>query len=154
MIEVDAAEFDDLRRRAAEAVRPLVVERLGVAVDADARTVMAALDRALARTEPEPEPGSVLIDQAALADLERDAAAGRVTRHQRLVADAINRGKITPAARSNWLLLLETDPGAEAALAKIKPNTAVPIAPRGYGYDRDTDPDRDLIDGLWPGEPH
>lgn len=133
-LAVDSGALDDLRRRAAEPdqVRALLAERVGVARDADLTTITAALDTALAsRPFAGPPEGSELVDSPTLAALRTEAEVGRNLRRDQLITNAINTGRIPPAARPSWQTLYDLDPAsAEAMLHKLKPNT-IPIEPLG-----------------------
>ena len=119
-------------------------DRLGVTnAEADEATILAALDEALAeRAEPTnaslPE-GVVAIESETLASLRADAAAGREARDQqtaerraRLVAAAIEDGRISAKRRDHWVAQLAADEeGAAEVLASLEPNT-IPLEPKGY----------------------
>lgn len=105
-------------------------QTVGVADDADADTILAALDEALAeRADAAPTPdGTVVVDAAALDELRANAAAGRAARDQQeqqhrecLVTAALKDGRIPAASRDRWLNLLKADPNAEQALANLAP---------------------------------
>lgn len=145
----DTAALADVRRRAAEPdhLRRAVAQRVGVPVDTALPVLLAALDEALdERAEADRLPdGVVTVDEIALAELRADAELGRTERERDLINRAISTGKIPPSSRASWQVLLATDPrSAQAALAKIKPNT-VPVAPVGHGDDEE----RDLLDRVF-----
>ena len=134
---VDSGALDELRRRAAapDSLRAGIVARLGIAADAAPDAVLAAMDTALAeRPYAGPPEGSELIDSPTLADLRRDAEQGRGARHRALLADAIRTGRVPPASRGSWAVLLANDPNGEATLASLKPNT-IPVRSQGYSDD-------------------
>lgn len=115
----------------------------GVADDADVDTALAAIAEALqeqadppqASTHPE---GTVLVDQAAFADLQAQAALGAQAREQQMAAhreqvldDAVRTGRIAPSARQGWAALLQRDSAAEATLAELPANT-IPVTEIGH----------------------
>ena len=124
-------------------IRTAIAERVGLTGSEPLTVILAKLDEALQRKEEPPE-GTVLVDREALDVLEHDAAAGRVSRHENLVAGAVRVGRIPPSARSSWLTLLETTPGAENTLKSIRPNT-VRVSAAGYSTEHDRDEAHNLI---------
>lgn len=149
-----------------------LVQRLGIAADADDETILSALDTALADKEPEAAPtvddvtpelvaaaadkhGLVSVDRAQWEATLSAAADGRAARQQQIreadektVMAAIGDGRITPARKDHWLNALEADrEGAAAALASLSPGL-IPLAEVGHGQD-DTTP----TEYTWPGEP-
>lgn len=139
-------------------------ERLGLPADADEATILAALESALTPPTPEPVPepvaevepapapvpvpepvaartmpaGTVLVDEATLADLRRQAAEGVAARAQQLteardrsISAAIAEGRIPPARREHWAALWQADPeGTETTLASLAAGT-IPLADLG-----------------------
>lgn len=115
----------------------------GVADDADVDTALAAIAEALQeqadapQNTPRPE-GTILVDEAAFADLQAQAALG-VKAHQAQMAahresvldDAVRTGRISPAARDSWAALLVRDDTAEATLAGLPANT-IPVVELGH----------------------
>ena len=94
--------------------------------------LVSALDQLLADRADNPDPGAVLVDADALAELERDAERGRHVRRDQLIAAAINDGRITLASRVTWATLLDTDPvNTERILASLRKGT-IPTSPIGY----------------------
>ena len=116
----------------------------GVADDADVDTCIAALTEALQeQAEPQETPtqpdGTILVDQAAFADLQAQAALGVQAREQQMVAhreqvlnDAVRTGRISPASRPGWAALLENNTDAEATIAALPANTAIPVDEIGH----------------------
>ena len=115
----------------------------GVADDADVDTALAAIAEALQEQADAPQnttrpEGTVLVDEAAFADLQAQAALG-VQAHQAQMAahreqvldDAVRTGRIAPAARDSWAALLERDNTAEATLAGLPANT-IPVTELGH----------------------
>lgn len=115
----------------------------GVADDADVDTALAAISEALQEQAEDPQTsahpeGTVLVDQAAFADLQAQAALGAQARAEQVAAhrekvlnDAVRTGRIAPAARNSWAALLERDSTAEATLAELPANT-VPVTALGH----------------------
>ena len=110
--------------------------RLGITDAAlDDAGLLAAVDEALNEVaEPEtPAPtalpaGTLAIDEATLAQLQRDAAAGREARAEQLAAQriatvdaAVQSGRIPFARRDHWLAQLTADPGAAEVLNALTP---------------------------------
>jgi len=110
--------------------------RLGItdaALDEDG--LLTALDEALAeRAEPHTQvpsalpSGTVAIDEATLAQLMSDGAAGRAARDAQIetnrtaaVDAAIHDGRIPFARRDHWIEQLTADPGAVDTLNKLAP---------------------------------
>lgn len=119
-------------------------KKLGVADDADADTILAALDETLAQQATStattaPPAGTVLVDQATHEQLLADAAAGRAARNhqladrrERLVDAALADGRIPAARRDHWIAALAADPeGNEAALAALTPGL-IPVQELGH----------------------
>lgn len=115
----------------------------GVADDADVDTALAAIAEAL-QEQADPQPtastpeGTVLVDQAAFADLQAQAALGAQAREQQMAAhreqvldDAVRTGRIAPSARKGWAALLLERPTAEATLAELPANT-IPVTEIGH----------------------
>lgn len=140
-------------------------ERLGIAADAnlDEGGILAALDEVLAeQAEPAPATpavpaGTVLVDEATLADLRASAQLGAQA-HARQVAEdrtrlvnaAVEDGRIAPARRDHWLNALQADPGAAEVLATLQTGT-VPLAPAGFTGGVEEAPDDDRIySAAWP----
>jgi hypothetical protein len=109
-------------------LRAAITNRLQLPPGADLPAIMAAQDRMLAeRPTAEPQPGTELVDSVTLNDLRTSAEAGRVTRTDMLLRDAVVTGRIPPAAVPSWRSLFTADPvSTEAMLRKIPRNT-VPI---------------------------
>jgi hypothetical protein len=93
------------------------------------------------KTENAGEPvaaGTVTTDPETLAQLQRDAAAGRQARdaqlrreRETLVENAIKAGKFPPARRDHWLTSLKHDPeGAKAAIESLA-DGLVPVEEQG-----------------------
>jgi len=122
-------------------------QRVGVPVDADADTILAALAECLEERADAPAPqaqtgppeGMVLLEEQQYQQLLDNAAAGREARDQQvsehraqLVTAAISDGRIPRARRDHWLTALEADPeGNEALLASLAPGL-VNVTERGH----------------------
>lgn len=115
-------------------------QKVGVPADADLETVFTALDEALAERADSTAPpaGTVLIDEAVLASLTSDAAAGRQARdaqvtaaREAMVTAAVSDGRIPPARRDDWLALLAADEGASATLEGL-PKGLIPVNEIGH----------------------
>jgi ATP-dependent protease ClpP protease subunit len=128
---------------------------LGIADEnADGDTILAALKEALAEQDPndkaEPKasaipPGTKLIEEATLASLQADAAAGRKAREQQesdarnaLVNAAVADGRIAPSKAEAWAKRLAADPTEAETLASLEPGL-VPTTEIGHGGDGSDD---------------
>ncbi|MBW8025298.1 peptidase [Clavibacter michiganensis subsp. michiganensis] len=106
-------------------------------------TIVAALDEALAeRAEPTATAavpdGATMVDAGVFAQLQSDAAAGREARAQqeterrdRIVADALQEGRIAPATQATWRAQLDTNEEGTAALLASLPKNTVPVTEIG-----------------------
>nr|WP_228512654.1 head maturation protease, ClpP-related [Clavibacter sp. VKM Ac-2872] len=119
--------------------------------------IVAALDEALAeRAEPNPAApaGTVLMDAAALADLQAAANEGRqalaqqaTARREAIVDAALADGRIAPASRAAWLTQLEAnEEGAASLIASLTPNT-IPVAE--LGENAEPTADQSLYASAW-----
>jgi hypothetical protein len=134
--EVIVAEATDTLR---EGLR----QRLGV-TDAEAsdEVLLAALNESLEEAaEPAatalPE-GVTTIEAAQLEELRAAAEMGRQAHErqaredrERLVASAVEDGRIAPARREHWLKALASDPGAAETLASLEKGL-IPVSPIGH----------------------
>lgn len=123
-------------------------QKLGLPVDADADTILAALDESLEeRADDSAAPttsnrapeGMVLVDEAAHAALLSDAKAGREAREHQLAAErkaavraAVEDGRIPPARAEHWEQLLAADPGSLEVLNGLGHGLAVNVTERGH----------------------
>ncbi|RFZ34976.1 Mu-like prophage I protein [Mycobacterium marinum] len=129
-----------------------LLDALGLPADTtDIDTALATVkDAVTASTAENAQPSAVaaaarrvgleLIDADTITALRRDANEGRQIKaaaaRQKIedtVADAISKGKITPARRKHWLNLIEADPGMAEVLASVPDETAVPLTEIGHG---------------------
>ncbi len=121
---------------------------LGLPEDAAEDAVLAAVGALKDRGDvvagvPE---GAVMMDAAALADLQAAAADGRAARaeldaqrRQRVIADALAAGKITPASVPTWeASLVANEEGTVQLLAGLVANV-VPVAEIGHSEQTDVD---------------
>ena len=126
-------------------------DRLGITdVDAAEETIMSALDEALteqaatahavivdvASNLPE---GAQIVDAAAFAELQKQAAEGvaaraeqNAARRDSLVANAISEGRIAPAARDAWRAQLDADESGTSKLLASLPENTLPVAEVGH----------------------
>lgn len=125
---------------------------LGVDADADETTTLGALTEALSeRAEGQQDqapiaataPGTIVVDAAAFAQLQANAAQGvaafeaqQSAERTALVSAAVKDGRIAPAGREAWLTALSTGPdGARKATADALaalPKNTIPVAPIGH----------------------
>ncbi|NHN55781.1 peptidase [Calidifontibacter sp. DB0510] len=130
---------------------------VGVGVDADPDTIVAAVQEALTERaeQPEERPAAqddettVRVDRDMFDQLRADAALGRKAHEaqlraarERTVDAAVSEGRIAPARRDAWLARLEADPEDEQQLARLEPvfNTTE----HGHAGDIDLDGDTAL----------
>lgn len=136
----------------------LMRTQLGLGDDADAATIVAAMQEALAEQAADaPAPaaparpavaalpdGVVAIESSVLDQLRADGAAGRAAHtrqatedRDRAITAAIGEGRIPPARRAHWVAQWDADPeGAETTLAALEPGT-IPVSEIGTSQDRD-----------------
>ncbi|CKI34167.1 hypothetical protein LTT02_25500 [Mycolicibacterium smegmatis] len=86
--------------------------------------------------------GMELLDKDTAEALRRDAQEGRRiaaaaarARVEAAVADAIDKGKITPDRHKHWVTLIEADPGMADVLAAVPNETVVPMSEIGHSTD-------------------
>ena len=91
--------------------------------------------------------GLEVIDKDTAAALRRDAAEGRrvaaaaaAAKVEAAVADAVNKGKITPGRSKHWIQLITADPGMADVLAAVPNETAVPMTEVGTSADTTGEP--------------
>lgn len=146
-------------------------QKLGVAVDADEATILAALDEALdegAQESPAaagttttanvPE-GMALVDAATLDSLREDAAAGREARTVQQAAEraavvdaAVRDGRIPVARREHWVNAIAADPGAADTLAALEPGL-IPLDELGHAStDTESEKNSDISNKVYPKE--
>lgn len=142
-----------------------LAQKLGIAADADDATILTAVDEALAEraddepvTESEPQPvaeptgeqitaaaaklGLTVIDETVLAALQSQAQAGEAARAQqmteandRIINDALTKGKITPASVGTWRAELAKNHDSVAVLLETMPeNKALAMVEVGHGF--------------------
>ena len=130
--------------------------RLGI-TDAtlDENGLLAALDEALSeRAEPKNQTpsalphGTLAIDEATLAQLTADAAAGRAARDAQITADremaisaAVASGRIFPARAQDWREQLIADPGVVEVLNSLAPVVPVDMIGHTGGTEETNDDD-------------
>jgi ATP-dependent protease ClpP protease subunit len=116
--------------------------RLGVS-DANItdEQLLAALDETLneqaASSTAVPE-GAQLVDAGVFAQMQSDAAAGREARAQqeterrdRVVAEALQDGRIAPATQATWRTQLDTNEEGTTALLASLPKNMIPVTEIG-----------------------
>lgn len=86
--------------------------------------------------------GLEVVDTDTLTALKADAAEGRrvaaaaaKAKVEAAVADAVDKGKITPGRRNAWVQLIDADPGMADVLAAVPNETAVPMSEVGHSVD-------------------
>lgn len=129
-------------------------ERLGVTeTTLTDDELLAALDESLAeRAEPDAAPaavttpvvtsapeGSVIVEAGAFAELQRQAGLGataftsmQTQRHEGIVQNAINEGRIAPASRAHFLAQLGRDEAGTVAALATFPAGTIPVAELGH----------------------
>jgi ATP-dependent protease ClpP protease subunit len=123
-------------------------DRLGITAELDEGGLLAAVDEALAeRAEPtnSAAPGTQIIDQGTLAQLQADAALGRAAHEQQAtdrreaqVRAALTDGRIPAASADHWRALLKADPNAATVLESLAKGT-VPVSETGNAGGLDED---------------
>lgn len=165
----DAAEAEETQGEegTVPTLKEGLVQKLGIAADADDETTLKALDEALAATtvvndaapeaaEATPEQiaaaakkhGLAVLDAEVAQRLTADAAAGREARDRqqreddaKVVDAAISKGKITPARREHFITLMASDrDGTTTLLEKTLQEAAVPLTEFGHS----TEPVEDI----------
>jgi hypothetical protein len=171
--DVPAAEPDATTNQEDDMSLSAISARLGLGDDADEAAVLAALDARLpepdesttetpeaaptvAPAQPEPvaataklPPGVVVIDEATLGELRRNATLGaqaaerqRLSDRDRFIDAAVNDGKISPARKDHWVKAWEADPdGTKDTLASLEAGLVVPVAAAGVLGDGDEQAD-------------
>lgn len=149
-----------------------LVQKLGLAADADDETILAALDEALderaeASDDADAEPpapsleqataalaaaGMAVVDRAqyeatvAAAQAGADARAQQVREaDERLVDQAIADGRIAPARRDHHLQALAADREGHTAVLAAIPAGVVPLAEVGHGVTSEITSEDDAI---------
>jgi hypothetical protein len=156
--QTPAAEPDNPPTQEDEMSLSEIRSRLSLPGDADEAAVLAALDDVIDKATAPPAPvaasalpeGVVTIDKATLEELKVNAAAGaqaaarQITEDRdRLIAAAVQDGKIPPARAEHWTALYDRDPdGIRQHLDTIEPGLAVPVAAKGAMGD--AEPTEDL----------
>lgn len=130
-------------------------ERLGVTeTTLTDEQLLAALDESLAeRAEPDPAnpaaettpvvtsapEGSVIVEAGAFAELQRQAGLGatahanmQAQRHEGIVQNAIEEGRIAPASRAHFLAQLGRDEAGTVAALATFPKGTIPVAEIGH----------------------
>lgn len=136
--------------------------RLGI-TDAEASedAILAALDEALAEQAepatitPIPE-GAVVVDKAALAELQAAAAEGVAARQEQntarrdgIIAAAIADGRIAPAASKTWREQLDKDEDGVKALLDSMPKNTLPMNEIGHSDEVENAEDALLVAAGW-----
>ena len=118
-----------------------VAGRLGLTdPEASEDAILVALDEALtAQATPTIPDGAIVVDKAAYAALQGDAAAGRKAmdaidagRRDAIIADALGTGRITAASKEAWRAQLDKDEEGIAAIIASMPENTVPVAEIGH----------------------
>ena len=152
--------YDDLKAGFAK--------RLGIPeAEVTDEVLFAALDETLAEQSdpaapvaaPIPE-GAVVMDAAALSELQASAALGVQARAEQIsarrdaiVASALSEGRITPESRERWRAQLDVDEtGITALLAGFPKSSAIPVDEIGRA-DQPTDADEALYASAWGSTP-
>jgi ATP-dependent protease ClpP protease subunit len=142
-------------------------ERLGITdADVDDQTILAKLDESLAphAREPfEPPAGTVLIDEAVLAELKDGAEQGRQAlaaqasaRRDALVDSAVREGRIAPVSRTQWRDMADKDEDGTTALLASMPANTIPVQEIGTGKDSEASAEAEFAKawGMPPKEDH
>lgn len=123
--------------------------KLGLAADADGDKIVALVNQVMDDYVKDPDPlpaGAVAVDKGVLDELRAAADLGRqaheqqqIEKRERIVASAVQEGRIAPARREHWLNALAADfEGAKAALDSLAPGL-IPVEPLGHAEPGDHD---------------
>jgi ATP-dependent protease ClpP protease subunit len=115
--------------------------RLGV-TDANIsdEQLLAALDETLNEQTASPSvpDGATIVDAGVFAQMQSDAAAGREARAQqeterrdRIVAEALQDGRIAPATQATWRAQLDTNEEGTTQLLASLPKNTIPVTEIG-----------------------
>lgn len=139
-----------------------LVEKLGLAADADDDAILAAFEAKIAEKPANPAPvaepttdqitsaaaklGMTMVDKvqydeavAAINELRVERANALKTEDARLVDEAVSDGKIAPANKASWLDLMDKDrAGIRASLAAV-PKGLIPVSEIGHGRSSETE---------------
>ena len=132
-----------------------LAQKVGVPADADADTLLAAVNEALTeQADDRPgarglAPGTRVIDESTYDSLLERAKAGdearaaqTQARRESAVDAAINEGRIPPARREHWLAQMQADEdGTTTVLAQLAAGT-IPVTEIGHA-DTVTESDQD-----------
>lgn len=143
-------------------------EQVGFPADADADTIVAAVQEALAeRAEPPKETtttpvvpdGMALVDSAVLQQIQSDAAAGREAQttlatqaRDTAINKALAAGKIAAASRAKFVEAWDKDPESTQAILDALTPGLVPVAEIGHGAQPETTVDDELYAAVFGDE--
>jgi hypothetical protein len=110
--------------------------------------------------DPSLAASGAVVDAETLAQLQRDAAAGREARaeqlrveRQNVVAAAVSDGRIPPTRRDHYLSLMERDDaGTREFLNSLTPGASVPVGEVGHGESVDASASEYIDTHLSPEE--
>ena len=144
-----------------------VLEKLGLDADADDAAVVAAIEALKTEKPAEDNPpqdppaepsveqvtevaakfGLTVMDKTVADQLQADARAGAEARAQqgseandRLITDALNAGKISPASEDTWRKSLVENRDQTVALLATLPENRLPVTEIGHGVSREERP--------------
>lgn len=142
-------EGDATDEKVMEAITALAA-RAAAADDLEAR--VAELEKQ-GQTQPDPDAeGKVTITPEALAALQAQAAAGAEAakeladeKREKVLADALSKGRITPAVKGDWATALEKDfDGTKTLLEALPEQGAMPTTHMGHAQGDDPTMDAEL----------
>lgn len=148
------------------------LQKLGLDADADDSAIEEAINALAARptttvvnnaaTEPSLEQakevvnkfGGIIVDKEVHDKLVADASAGAEARAQqvreandRVISDALAKGKIGPASAPKWREELDKSPETVKALLEDMPENRLPVQEIGHGVSSENSPeDKDKLD--------
>ena len=153
-----AAEATEKKEEAAMAtLSESVLQKLGLDADADDSAIEEAIDKlaerptvqnVIEKAEPTVEDvknvadkfGLTVVDKEVHDKLVADAAAGAEARAQqlreandRVINDALAKGKIGPASADKWREELDKSPETVTALLESLPENSLPVSEIGHG---------------------
>lgn len=108
------------------AFRAALCEQIGVPIGSTTAAILNALDARLVAAAYGLTPGTVIIEEDALADLQERAAEGRrvsteetAQRDVHAVDSAVADGRIAADRRDHWLAFLRSNPHGRAVLDSL-----------------------------------
>lgn len=166
-----AAEAEKGKEPTVASLSESALQKLGLTADADDSAIEEAINTLAERpttvvNNAAPEPtvedvknvadkfGLTVVDKEVHDKLVADAAAGAEARAQqvreandRIISEALAKGKIGPASQQKWREELDKSPETVTALLESLPENSLPVSEIGHGVTSESGPeDRDKLD--------